>query len=161
MHHRQLRGFAPSCLTADVSQKMSLRMSHDCSEIDWDALVLVFKRAPLGERTPETLRAAFTNSAVRCFVWDGGQVIGAGRAITDGVTYAAIFDVVLLPEFQKKGIGSQIVEHLAAASKAPNIILHAVPGKEEFYRRLGYRKMKTAMARFFDPEKKQASGYIE
>ena len=140
---------------------MSIRLSDDCSEVDWDALALVFKRASLGERTPEKLRDAFTNSSVRCFVWNAGQLIGAGRAITDGVTYAAIFDVVLLPEFQKKGIGAQIMEHLAAASKAPNIILHAVPGKEDFYRKLGYRKMKTAMARFANADKQKALGYIE
>lgn len=140
---------------------MSIRLSDDCSEVDWDALALVFKRASLGERTPEKLRDAFTNSSVRCFVWNAGQLIGAGRAITDGVTYAAIFDVVLLPEFQKKGIGAQIMEHLAAAAKAPNIILHAVPGKEDFYRKLGYRKMKTAMARFANADKQKALGYIE
>lgn len=140
---------------------MSLRFSDDCSQIDWTALALVFKRAPLGERTPEKLEAAFTNSSVRCFVWNDRDLIGAGRAITDGVTYAAIFDVVLLPEFQQQGIGSRIMEHLAAASKAPNIILHSVPGKEAFYRKLGYRKMKTAMVRFSNPEKQQALGYIE
>jgi ribosomal protein S18 acetylase RimI-like enzyme len=140
---------------------MSLRFSNDVSEIDWDALVVVFKRAPLGERTAEKLRAAFLNSSIRCFVWQADQLIGAGRAITDGVTYAAIFDVVLLPEFQRKGIGSQIMDRLAIASKAPNIILHASPGKEGFYRKLGYRKMKTAMARFANPAQQEAWGYIE
>jgi len=50
---------------------MSIRLSDDCSEVDWDALALVFKRASLGERTPEKLRDAFTNS---CFwPWRGAR----------------------------------------------------------------------------------------
>jgi predicted N-acetyltransferase YhbS len=140
---------------------MNIRLSDDPTDINWEALAVVFHRAPLGERKPEKLREAFTRSPVRCFVWDDDRLIGAGRALTDGVTFAAVFDVVLLPEYQRKGIGSRIMEHLAAASKAPNAILHAVPGKEAFYRQLGFRKMTTAMARFSNPEKQREQGYIE
>ena len=140
---------------------MNIRLSDDPTDISWEALAVVFHRAPLGERKPEKLREAFTRSPVRCFVWDDDRLIGAGRALTDGVTFAAVFDIVMLPEYQRKGIGSRIMEHLAAASKAPNLILHAVPGKEAFYRKLGFRKMTTAMARFSNPEKQQEQGYIE
>jgi hypothetical protein len=47
------------------------------------------------------------------------------------------------------------------AAEAPNIILHSVPGKEAFYAKLGFRKMKTAMARFALPDVQQRGGYIE
>src|SRR6266567_3993326 len=105
---------------------MDVRLSSDCSSIDWGRLADVYKRAPLGERIPEKLRETFTKSTVRCFVWLGDELVGAGRALSDGVAYAVIFDVVLLPEFQNKGIGKQIMQHLADEAKAPNIILHAV-----------------------------------
>jgi aralkylamine N-acetyltransferase len=88
-------------------------------------------------------------------------VVGAGRAITDWVNYAVIFDVVLLPEYQGKGIGKRIMIWLAEHFQARNILLHAVPGKERFYEGLGYRRMKTAMGRFADPETKRQQGYIE
>jgi|SRR5579859_4317409 len=88
-------------------------------------------------------------------------LIGAGRAITDGIRYAVIFDVVVLPEYQKRGIGKQIMEYLIRYSKAANVLLHAVPGREEFYSKLGFRRMKTAMARFKDPEIQRERGYIE
>jgi hypothetical protein len=35
-----------------------------------------------------------------------------------------------------------------------------VPGKEDFYRRLGFRRMNTAMAIFEDPAQAQRQGYI-
>jgi aralkylamine N-acetyltransferase len=140
---------------------MNPKLTDDVSAIDWDRLAFVFKMAPLGERDPAKLREAFLNSGVRCFVWHEEELIGAGRAITDGVAYAAIFDVVVLPAYQGKGIGKQIMLFLGERSKAANIILHATPGKEEFYRKLGFRRMKTAMGRFADPEKQLRYGYIE
>ena len=140
---------------------MEITLTSDTAQIDWDRLVLIFKRAPLGDRDPAILRQVFTNSGVRCFAWLDQELIGAGRAITDGVSYAAIFDVVVLPEYQDKGLGKKIMAYLIEHSGADNVLLHAVPGKEGFYSKLGFRKMKTAMARFKNPERQQDMGYIE
>src|SRR5258708_4973276 len=101
-----------------MKETMNPKLTDDASAIDWDRLALVFKMAPLGERDPAKLKETFTNSAVRCFVWHEGELIGAGRAITDHVAYAAIFDVVVLPAYQGKGIGKQIMKFLGERSKA-------------------------------------------
>jgi ribosomal protein S18 acetylase RimI-like enzyme len=140
---------------------MSIGFTDDPGTVDWRKLSDVFKRTPLGNRDPGKLHEVFENSPIRCFVWDAGELIGAGRAITDGVRYSVIFDVVLLPEYQGRGIGRQIMGFLADRSKATAILLFAVPGREGFYTKLGYRKMKTAMAKFPNPEIQQQSGYIE
>ena len=140
---------------------MSLAFTEDTEVINWEQLAVVFRRAPLGNRDPVKLRETFQNSPIRCFVWDGKELVGAGRAITDGVRYSVIFDVVLLPEYQGRGIGKQIMSFLTDRSKAAAVLLHAVPGKEGFYAKLGYRKMKTAMAKFPNPEAQEKTGYIE
>jgi aralkylamine N-acetyltransferase len=140
---------------------MSVEFTDDPGAVDWRKLSEVFKRAPLGNRDSDKLREVFQNSPIRCFVWDAGELIGAGRAITDGVRYSVIFDVVLLPEYQGRGIGKQIMGFLADRSKAPSILLYAVPEREGFYAKLGYRKMRTAMAKFPNPEAQQKSGYID
>jgi len=152
---------APGTAGISTYQKMDATFTEDLSAIDWVRLARVFELAPLGVRDPVKLRETFTNSSVRCFAWHEGELIGAGRAISDGIAYAAIFDVVLLPEYQGKGIGRQIMTFLAERSKAGNIILHSVPGKEEFYRKLGFCRMKTAMGRFANPERQRLFGYIE
>ena len=136
-------------------------LSSDLTIVDWAQLAVVFERAPLGQREPERLRQTFQNSGVRCFAWDGHSLVGAGRAITDGLNYAVIFDVVVLPEYQRQGIGGQIMKYLAEHSKAQNILLHSVPGMEKFYERLGYRRLKTGMGLFAEPEKWHRRGYIE
>jgi aralkylamine N-acetyltransferase len=136
-------------------------LSEDLSKIDWIVLADIFRRAPLGERDPVRLRRIFEQSTVHCFAWRGSELVGAGRAISDRISYAAIFDVVVAPEHQGSGIGTEIMQFLARTAGAANIILHAAPGKEAFYAKLGYRKMKTAMARFSNPELQERSGYIE
>lgn len=136
-------------------------LSDDATSVDWERLAMVFECAPLGRRDPVVLRRVFENSGVCCFAWADGKIIGAGRAITDRVRYAVIFDMVVLPEYQGRGIGTRIMDFLIDRTEAPNVLLHAVPGKEAFYRRFGFRKMTTAMARFENPEAQQRWGYIE
>jgi len=140
---------------------MNIKYTNDPTTIDWERLSEVFRLAPLGNRQPDGLRAVFHNSPIRCFVWDEDQLIGAGRAISDGVRYSVVFDVVLLPDYQGHGIGRKIMQFITDQSKAPSTLLFAVPGKEFFYAKLGYRKMKTAMAKFPNPLEQQNNGYIE
>jgi aralkylamine N-acetyltransferase len=143
---------------------MAVEFSERMEGIDWERLAVVFKRAPLGDREPAKLQQAFLNSQIRCFTWNAGDLVGAGRALTDGVCHTMIFDVVLLPEYQGRGLGKEIMNFLADRSRTPHILLYAAPGKEEFYSKLGYRTMKTAMTKYFDPEMERRHrqlGYVE
>ena len=138
-----------------------LEFKYGTSELNWHALNDLFIRAPLGARPPETFKIACENSGVVVSVYDDGKLIGFGRAITDHMAYAAIYDIVVLPEYQGKGTGSQIVE--AILEKIPRcwaITLFAEPGKEQFYERLGFNKMKTAMAKFKNISGAKTQGYI-
>lgn len=139
----------------------SVTYSDSVTTVDWHRLVEIFRRAPLGDREPARLRKIFEQSTVCCFAYDGCDLVGAGRAISDRISYAAIFDIVVAPEYQGRGVGKELMQRLMRAAEAPNVILHAVPGKEGFYAKLGFRKMRTAMARFAFPEIQHRGGYIE
>mgnify|MGYP000411459995 CR=1 FL=1 len=55
---------------------------------------------------------------------------------------------------------AQVVQRLVDASAGHlKVILYAVPGKEGFYRKLGFLRMLTAMARFADPQAAIARGH--
>lgn len=141
---------------------MDIRFSTATDGIDWQALAILYERAPLGpKRTPEKLRVAFENSLLKVFAFDGVRLVGAGRALSDGVWRAAIYDVAVLPEYQGKGIGGKIIEWLIKNVGVDVITLYAAPGKEAFYQRFGFRRMKTAMAIMPDPEERKARGFIE
>ena len=130
--------------------------------MDWDELTALYHAAPLGNKNPAELQRAFSNSMFVCLVRDGGRLVGAGRAVADGVDVSYIADVALLPAYQGQGLGKAIVVRLMTQSRGhKKIILYAVPGKEPFYKKLGFRRMCTAMALFEDQEGARARGFID
>jgi ribosomal protein S18 acetylase RimI-like enzyme len=97
----------------------------------------------------------------KCFVYEDGKLLGVGRALADGVDCSYICDVALLPSHQGLGLGKQIVAKLLELSRGhKKIILYAEPGKESFYKRLGFKRMSTAMAIFENQAGALAQGYI-
>lgn len=135
--------------------------SDSLDNLDWDELSALYLAAPLGSKSPAWLRTAFGNSKFRCFVRDGGKLVGAGRALADGVDCSYICDVAILPSHQGQGLGRQIVAKLVELSRGHRkIILYSVPGKEDFYRGLGFRKMATAMAIFENQAQAHERGYL-
>jgi ribosomal protein S18 acetylase RimI-like enzyme len=103
----------------------------------------------------------FTSSASVVFVYDDGQLIGFGRAISDRLIQAAIYDVAVLPGYQGQGIGRQIIDMIVKSLPGCNFILYAAPGKEAFYQKLQFRRMKTAMALFVKQEIMSDRGFTE
>lgn len=141
---------------------MAIELTTDIDAISWHELAELLVRAPLGaRRAPELLERAFRNSGLSVFAFDGTTLVGAGRALSDGVWRAALYDVAVLPEYQGRGIGSAIIRHLIDAAGVDVITLYAAPGREAFYERFGFRRMKTAMAIMPDPEVRAARGFIE
>jgi GNAT superfamily N-acetyltransferase len=101
-----------------------------------------------GTRDPNDIRAAFAHSTIKAFAFDGAELVGFGRTIDDGKFYATVVDVVVSPEYQRKGIGREIVEDLQSRLKGFLVVtLTASPDVQPFYRRLGWRNQTTAMIR--------------
>ena len=123
-----------------------INYSADLSGVDWIEAARIFKKAPLGQRDPKQLAKAFKGSFACLAAFEGPKLIGLARALCDGQYQAAIYDVVLLPEYQGTGIGKEIMRRLRAMLPVKNVILYAVPGREGFYAKCGYKKMLTAMA---------------
>ncbi len=141
---------------------MALAWTESIDGVDWDELTALYHAAPLGKKDPEGLRTAFRNSMFVCFVREDGRLVGAGRAVADGVDMSYIADVALLPSHQGIGLGKGIVQLLMERSRGhKKIILYSVPGKEAFYKKLGFRMMRTAMAVFEDQDAAAQRGFIE
>jgi len=136
--------------------------SHTLDDVDWNELSALYLAAPLGNKSPENLKTAFTNSLFRCFVHDDGKLVGVGRALADGIDCSYLCDIAILPSHQGIGLGQQIVSKLVELSRGhKKIILYAVPGKEPFYKRFGFKRMKTAMAIFENQAQAIERGYVD
>ena len=72
-------------------------------------------------------------------------MIGMGRALSDSASDAYIHDVIVLKVYRKKGIGGKIVKTVVEYLKTKNVDwigLIGRPGTEEFYKKLGFSRMK-------------------
>jgi GNAT superfamily N-acetyltransferase len=137
------------------------RFGSELATIDWDELSQLYRIAPLGEKPPDALRTVFGNSMFRCFCYAGDALVGAGRALADGLDCAYIADVAVHPDHQGRGLGREIIQRLVTASRGhKKIILYANPGAEPFYAKLGFLPMNTAMAIWADPARAIASGIL-
>jgi GNAT superfamily N-acetyltransferase len=123
---------------------MQYQIQRNVEHIDWQVVCKVLKEAGLATHPVELTRKAFENSYCVVFVFDNDLLIGVGRAISDGVYQALIYDIAVLSAYQGKKVGKMIVDEIHKNLQGFNIILYASPGKELFYSKIGYYRMLTA-----------------
>jgi GNAT superfamily N-acetyltransferase len=119
----------------------------------------IHNKTELKRSSLEKVNAAFLASFAVATCWQRGRLIGCGRMVSDGKMYASIFDVVIDPEFQKQGVGRKLLEQLISKASGMTIHLTSTFGNEGFYKRLGFRRHKTAMALY--PSSMKRSPYLE
>ncbi|MFZ3148131.1 MAG: GNAT family N-acetyltransferase [Methanothrix sp.] len=86
-----------------------------------------------------------------------GRAVGMGRVISDGIADAYIQDLVVQGDKRGWGVGRMILAKLLEECKFRNITwigLIAKPGKEDFYRSLGFSPMPGHVPMLFDEEAK-------
>lgn len=93
----------------------------------------------------EQAQKAISNSVYMIIATEQNEAVGMGRLIGDGMYYI-IADIVVRPDFQKRGIGTKIMDMLTAyvTRETPvggrsSLQLIAEKGKEGFYEKAGFK----------------------
>ncbi len=93
------------------------------------------------QASPKELDKAISGSWFATSAYHEDQLVGFGRVLSDGVLYALIADLIVIPKYQGKGIGSNLLDQLLdhCRSEGLRIVwLFSVPGKMAFYERYGF-----------------------
>ena len=86
---------------------------------------------------------AIKNSWYLVSAYDDDLLVGFGRVISDGILHALIVDMMILPEYQNKGMGKAILNKLLYRCKLNNICdvqLFCAKGKIGFYKSMGFNE---------------------
>ncbi|MGH0600451.1 GNAT family N-acetyltransferase [Bacillus mycoides] len=83
------------------------------------------------------------------YVFDDQKLVGMGRVISDGVITGIICGVCVLPEYQSKGIGKEIVERLIRHCEQNKVIpqLMCVEKLQSYYESIGFEAFSIGMTK--------------
>lgn len=130
-----------------------MEILSDFSKANLDEMLDIYASVGWSKHTKEIIQQVFEASNVIALATVDGRIIGIGRAMSDGVFNAAIYDVVVHQDFQKQGIARKIMEYLLEELRDVSCVhLISTTGNEEFYRKLGLKTIKTGMARYLNPK---------
>ena len=71
--------------------------------------------------------------------YDGKKLVGCLRILSDGYFFGTITELLILPEYQKQGIGSRLLQ-LAKENTPTMLYFGSQPGIEAFYEKNGCQK---------------------
>ena len=96
-------------------------------------------------RTINDLKKCLANSDVIVSLWVGNEIVGFGRALSDGVYRGVLWDIVIDQEHQGKGYGKLIVKKLLKAKKIKNTkkIYLMTTNKKLFYSQIDLKEVTT------------------
>lgn len=103
----------------------------------------LYKRSTLGERRPihnvQTFEAMIKNANLTITAWDGEVLVGISRSLTDFAYVAYLADLAVDQQYQRSGIGKQLIEE-TKSRLGPEcmIVLLAAPKANEYYRHIGF-----------------------
>ena len=92
-------------------------------------------------RTLSQIKKMLANSNVIITLWNKDKLVGFGRATTDQVYRAVLWDIVVSKDVQRVGLGKVLVEELLKDKKiysAEKIYLMTTDSKD-FYKQLGFK----------------------
>lgn len=106
-------------------------------------LMSLFQSVGWNKSTDDIVRA-FQNSWY-ITVYDDEELIGFARAISDDYYYTSIFDVVVRPDYQKRGIARQMVNRILERFRGTYFFLTYTEGNRDFYAKCGFQDNPAAM----------------
>jgi GNAT superfamily N-acetyltransferase len=103
----------------------------------------LYKRSTLGERRPlhrpDIFEGMLRNANLTISAWAGERLVGIARTLTDFTYVAYLADLAVDEEFQKQGIGKQLIEETKRRLQPEcMIVLLAAPKANDYYPKLGF-----------------------
>ncbi len=103
----------------------------------------LLRRSTLAERRPvddaETIAGMIAHADLTVTAWDGEQLVGVARSVTDFTYCCYLSDLAVDVAYQRQGIGVELIARTQAAlGPRCNLILLAAPAAADYYSHIGF-----------------------
>ena len=94
-------------------------------------------------RSINELKKCLANSDVIISLWVGNEIVGFGRALTDGIYRGVLWDIVIDQNHQGRGYGKLIVQNLLSSKKIKNTqkLYLMTTNKKLFYSQFDFKEV--------------------
>lgn len=113
----------------------------DTREIDPEQLLDLYRFADWSKgRTLEETKQVLAQSSLVFSLWEGPRLVAFARALTDFIFRAAIYDVIVHPDVQRKGVGRALIYKILTHPSLEKVpVFHLLTSdKRPFYEKLGF-----------------------
>ena len=112
-------------------------------DLNLDEVIELYRLSTLGERRPvdrrEIMQAMMEHADLIVAAWDGDRLVGISRTLTDFAYVAYLADLAVHHDYQKQGIGRELIERTQAELEPSCFItLLAAPKAQEYYGKVGF-----------------------
>ena len=93
---------------------------------------------------PAALRNGFANSLLTLAAYEEAVLAGLIRVVGDGHTIVFVQDILVRPQFQRRGIGSALLQAVLnryAGVRQIELLTDDTPETAAFYRSMGFREL--------------------
>lgn len=93
---------------------------------------------------PDSLRQGFENSMLTLAAYEGGQLLGIIRTVGDGATIVFVQDILVFPKYQRKGVGSALLQAVLDRYRHVRQIELVTDNTQNtiaFYKSMGFKEM--------------------
>jgi GNAT superfamily N-acetyltransferase len=113
------------------------------NDLDLDAVIAVYVDSTLGERRPvadrERMGLMLRNANLVITAWDGAELVGIARSLTDWVYVTYLSDLAVKQKYQRQGIGRELIKRTReACDPKTTLLLLAAPAAVEYYPHIGF-----------------------
>jgi ribosomal protein S18 acetylase RimI-like enzyme len=96
---------------------------------------------PRPTKDPERIEKMYQNSNLVITAWDDEKLVGVCRCVTDWVWCCYLSDLAVDPDYQKRGIGTTLVDLTREkVGEFAMILLLSVPNAMSYYPKVGFAK---------------------
>lgn len=109
--------------------------------LDWEEFRATLIASTLGERRPiddlERIKLMVKNANLIVTARHTGKLVGVARSVTDWIFCAYLSDLFVEEEYQKQGIGKELIRQTKLLIPQAKLILLSAPAAIDYYPRIG------------------------
>ncbi len=118
------------------------------NDLELDAVIELYRASTLGERRPvgdrERMRLMLANANLVVTAWDGDQLVGIARSVSDFSYATYLSDLAVRLSHQRHGIGRELIRRTREMGGQATIILLSAPKAVDYYPHVGFKPHSSA-----------------